>query len=203
MKKFTVENARFTVADAYTVRMEYAQDARFCDSSTLFAARQNEAESAEAPARLYFDNDCTVIETENFTLYYKGGRFAPETLWVESDLIEGGVWRFGDKDGENLGGTLHTLDGVDGFRKLPDGLLSRRGCFLIDDSGAPVLENGWVENRSPLHITDAYLFVYGKDYKGALRSLAGVSGRFELPRKYFFGSWYSDRKSTRLNSSHS
>lgn len=191
MKKFTVGNARFTVVGAYTVRMEYAQDACFCDSSTLFADRQNHAESAETPARMYFDNDCAVIETENFTLYYKGGRFAPETLWVKSDLAEGGVWRFGDNDGENLGGTLHTLDGVDGFRRLPDGLLSRRGCFLIDDSGAPVLENGWIENRSPLHITDAYLFVYGKDYKGALRSLANISGKFELPRKYFFGSWYS------------
>ena len=61
-------------------------------------------------------------------------------------------WKYADKSEGNLGGTLATLDGVDGHRPLPDGLLSRDGWYVIDDSGTPVFADGWLQKRSEKHV---------------------------------------------------
>ena len=166
--------------------MEYAENGAFVDDETLFAKRD-----------FWWDAECEngdvlKIETEQITLYYKGGEFSSDALWA--DIHAGDfetVWHFGDKNEYNLGGTLHTLDGVAGFKPLPDGIISRDGWYVVDDSGTPVFRDGWLENRSDLHKADMYLFAYGSNYRQALNDLATVSGKFELPRKYFFGSWYS------------
>lgn len=182
-------NARFSVLCEGVIRMEYAKNGAFEDRDTLFAQRG----SALYPANVSSLGDTLTVEADAFTLTYTGGEaFSPENLSVR--IRTGGVdttWRFGDKNKNNLGGTLSTLDGVDGFRDVPDGLLSRDGWYVIDDSCTPVLEDGWIKNREKEHLTDIYLFCYGHDYKKALRFLATVSGAMEMPRKYFLGSWYS------------
>lgn len=183
---YVKDNARFTVMTEGVIRMEYSADGRFVDGETLFAKRDSLWDAAVT------DGDALVIETENLTLFYKGGEFSAETLFadIHVDGFEN-RWHYGDANKENLGGTLHTLDGVDGFRPLPDGLLARDGWYVIDDSATPYFENGWILNRDENHKTDIYLFAYGRNYKAALSDLAAVSGKMELPRKYFFGSWYS------------
>lgn len=186
MSIYIKDNARFTVISDGVIRMEYAEGGAFVDGETLFAKRGMLWE-AEA-----YEDDGLVIKTGSITLYYKGGEFSAETLYA--DICAEGAdvrWHYGDKNKENLGGTLSTLDGVCGFKPLPDGLLSRDGWFVIDDSETPVFEDNWIENRDEGHKVDIYLFAYGKNYRLALSDLATVSGRFELPRKYFFGSWYS------------
>jgi hypothetical protein len=75
-----------------------------------------------------------------------------------------------------------------------DGLLDRAGWRLLDDTQSSVwTANGWVERR-PAHgdIEDGYLFVYGHDYAGALRTLARLTGYAPLPPRNLFGVWYSD-----------
>ena len=186
MSIYTKGNARFTVMTEGVIRMEYATDGVFVDGETLFAKRDMMWDAAVT------DGDVLTIETEQITLYYKGGEFSSDTLYA--DIHVDGFetkWHFGDTNKENLGGTLHTLDGVDGFRDLPDGLLARDGWYVIDDSATPFFRDGWIENRGEGHVIDMYLFAYGRNYKSALSDLAAVSGKFELPRKYFFGSWYS------------
>ena len=183
---FTKDKARFTVMTEGVIRMEYSESGTFVDGETLFAKRDAIWDAAVT------DGDILKIETENVTLYYKGGEFSADTLWadIHVDGFET-TWHFGDTNKENLGGTLHTLDGVDGFRDLPDGLLAKDGWYVIDDSATPFFKDGWIENRCECHKIDMYLFAYGRNYKGALSDLAAVSGKMEIPRKYFFGSWYS------------
>lgn len=179
-------NARFTVLCDGVIRIEYDENGIFTDGKTLFATRDCEF-SADIS-----DGEILCIKTDKFTLFYNGGEFTSNTLYA--DIHVGSFkarWHFGDANPGNLKGTLHTLDGVGGFKELPDGLLSRDGWYVVDDSGTPYFENGWIKNRDGSHKTDIYLFAYGKNYKAALRDLAAVSGKFTLPRKYFFGSWYS------------
>ncbi len=186
MSVYIKDNARFTVISDGVIRMEYAEEGAFVDGETLFAKRGMLGNSKA------YEDGCLVIETESITLYYKGGEFTPETLYA--DIHAEGVdvrWHYGDINKENLWGTLSTLDGVCGFKPLPNGLLSRDGWFVIDDSGTPVFDGDWIKNRDGRHTVDAYLFSYGRNYRLALSNLAEVSGRFALPRKYFFGSWYS------------
>ncbi len=186
MSVYIKGNARFTVISDGVIRIEYAEGGAFVDGETLFAKRGMFWE-AEA-----FDGEAFVIQTENITLYYEGGEFTPETLYadIHAEDVET-RWHYGDENKENLGGTLSTLDGVCGEVPLPDGLLSRDGWYVIDDSATPVFTDNWIENRDEAHKVDIYLFAYGRNYRMALTDLAAVSGRFELPRKYFFGSWYS------------
>ncbi len=184
--KIVKGNARFTVITEGAVRIEYAADGNFENAPTLFAARGTQADAKVT------DGEILTVKTEKLTLYYHGGEFSHDSLYA--DIHAGGKncrWHYGDKNEENLGGTLHTLDGVSGFQKIPEGLLSRDGWQIIDDSGSCVLCDGWVKNRNDKHIHDLYLFVYGKDFKAALSDFFAVSGKAALPRKNFFGSWYS------------
>lgn len=188
MNTYIKNNARFTVMREGVIRMEYAEGGAFCNDETLFAKRD-----AEYEAKFTLDGDILTVETGSVTLTYKGdGMFCHDNLYAY--ICTGGVdtvWHFGDQNRENLKGTLSTLDGVDGFREVPDGLLSRDGWYVIDDSAAPVLGDGWIKNRDSAHKCDMYLFTYGHNYKQALKDLAAVSGDMEMPRKYFLGSWYS------------
>lgn len=187
MDKYIKDNARFTVITDGCIRIEYAENGAFLDDPTLFAVRESTCD-----AEICDKADSLTIKTSKLTLTYTGGELGPESLFcrIHTAGVDS-VWHYGDELKNNLGGTLVTLDGVDGRRPLPDGIMSRDGYYVIDDSKKPVLENGWIKNRDSAHKCDLYLFAYGKDYKAALRDLAAASGRFELPRKCFFGSWYS------------
>lgn len=188
MDKYIKGNARFTVITEGVVRMEYSERGEFLDDPTLFAARENTTDA-------FFSDisETLTVKTEKFTLTYKGtDPFSKENLYcrIHTAGIDT-VWHHGDELKNNLKGTLTTLDGVDGDRPLPDGIISTDGFYVIDDSGKPFLKNGWVENRCESHKSDLYLFAYGLDFKAALKDLAKVSGEFPLPRKCIFGSWYS------------
>lgn len=183
---YTADKARFTVMCEGVIRIEYSEDCNFTNGKTLFAER-----GAECNADISC-GEVTCIKTKKITLYYHGGEFSKDTLYA--DIHTGNLstrWHFGDANMGNLKGTLHTLDGVSCFKELPEGLLSRDGWYVVDDSGTPYFDNDWIKNRASSHTADLYLFAYGKDYKATLRDLAAVSGKFPLPRKYFFGSWYS------------
>ncbi len=111
------------------------------------------------------------------------------------------VWRPGDSQSRNLGGTLSTLDGLRDARPLDPGLLSRDGWFLIDDSDGHLLdEQGWAVCRSwrgydagpqANRRIDWYLFAYADDFAAAMQSLSQVSGPVPLPRRSTLGAWYS------------
>ncbi len=106
---------------------------------------------------------------------------------------EAAAWTPAARQTANLGGTLSTLDGLRGPVPLPDGLLSRDGWYLIDDTHGHRLEpdGGFRAREAAPGCTDWYLFAYGQDYRAALAALAAVSGPVPLPRRPLLGSWYS------------
>lgn len=186
--EYIFKNARFTVITEGVIRMEYAENAHFLDDATLFAIRENTTD-----AEIAVEKGIITVKTPKLTLTYKGDeRFSSQNLSVHVHTAGvDTVWCFGDELKNNLGGTLVTMDGVDGERDLPDGLISRDGFYVIDDSGKPVLCDGWIKNRSDDHLVDLYFFAYGSDYKAALRDLSAACGKMELVRKCVMGSWYS------------
>lgn len=200
----TAGHARFTVIAPGCIRMEYAPRQGFVDAPTLFAANR---------AACWSDADITqtdailTLDTCQLRLEYRpdGLPFSPKNLRVTFKIgEESAEWNPESHNTRNLGGPVPTLDGWDGPRELPDGLLSRDGWYLLDDSGQPLLKNGWIEQRpggmgSPSKDhkqfavntdLDWYLFAYGTDYKSALRALSTLSGQVPMPRRHIFGSWY-------------
>ena len=186
-----VGNARFMVITPTCVRIEYASYAHFVDAPSLFAA---DRKTRFAGFRAGRNGASTVIDTGVIRLTYTpdGKDFSSSNL--NAVIRRNGMtthWAPGAPNPGNLGGTIRTLDGVAGPVDLGQGLLSRDGWFLLDDSQTPVLTKSWVQSRPAESGTDWYLFGYGHDYRSALKSLAAIGGVVPLPRKYALGAWYS------------
>ncbi|MET7420447.1 TIM-barrel domain-containing protein [Dactylosporangium sp. NPDC005555] len=89
----------------------------------------------------------------------------------------------------NLGGWRRSLDYADGPRPLYDGLLSRDGWFLLNDS-ATALATGQPRTVQDTY-QDGYLFGYGQDYRRALQDLRDLTGPAVTLPRWAFGTWFS------------
>ena len=186
-----VGNARFTVLTPLCIRLEYAPGGKFVDQPSLFAANRQARSDA---FHLTQAGGATTLDTGAIRLTYTpdGQPFSPSNL--QAVIHNGGVtahWTPGAPNPGNLGGTIRTLDGADGPEDLGQGLISRDGWYLLDDSRTPLLTADWVQSRPADAGTDWYLFGYGDDYKDALKSLTAIGGPVPMPRKYALGTWYS------------
>jgi hypothetical protein len=175
--------ARFTVISAYCIRMEYAAKNGFVDAPTLFAYdRRRRLDGVE----VLRENGTLRIRTKMISIVYRpdGKQFHPGNLSVTFDSGERKfTWEPGQKNSKNLGGPVPTLDGVGAPFALPDGLLSRDGWYLLDDSGQPVLIDGWIhqragggpqgENESPMGTTIRELCARWRGSRDRFRCPAG------------------------------
>jgi len=181
---------RITVLTPRVVRLEYAPDGAFEDRpSQAFWYRERpvpDFETAEGDDRLAVETDALRLE------YVPGEPFAPDTL---SATVHGTdeEWSYGDEDDANLGGTVRTLDRVEGATALGDGLLSRDGWAVVDDTDSLVFgEDGWVEPRDDADgYEDLYLLGYGHDYLACLSDLTALSGDVPMVPRWALGNWWS------------
>ncbi|HLP16381.1 MAG TPA: TIM-barrel domain-containing protein [Bacteroidota bacterium] len=184
--------ARFTVITAGCIRIEYSDSGMFIDDPSLFAVHRDELSHQFSLTRRA--DSTIVIETYKLKLTYRpnGKPFSSSNLEIIVKAVQGGTrWTPGVPNTKNLGGTNRTLDGVTDEVPIADGLLSRNGWYLHDDSRRTLFTQDWERERPRSAGTDWYFFAYGTDYKSALKDLAAISGDVPLPRKYVLGSWYS------------
>ncbi|MFX0061810.1 MAG: TIM-barrel domain-containing protein, partial [Candidatus Hermodarchaeota archaeon] len=106
----------------------------------------------------------------------------------------GTVWHYGDIDNQNLKGTTRTLDRADGKIPLEDGLISRAGWSIIDDSTSLVFnDDGWLEERAEdsINYKDLYFFGFGNDYEQCLKDYCKLAGPVPLLPRWALGNWWS------------
>jgi len=182
--------ARFTVLTPTLLRLEWTPDGVFEDRPSLFAVRRR---FTVPPFEQRLDEQRLMIRTEVLTLNYRAddGPFAEGNLRIRIGGDPTVEWMPGTPNRGNLGGTVRTLDECKGCVDLPDGILSRDGWFLLDDSLRPLFDNGWVAPRVEGGRQDWYFFGYGRDYVRALKDLMSVGGPIPLPPRFALGSWYS------------
>jgi alpha-glucosidase (family GH31 glycosyl hydrolase) len=182
--------ARFEVITPSLIRLEHSPDARFEDRPTLTTA-------GRMPTQPRFSTSVSggdrIIRTSRLTLRWRRGTapFGPDNLSV----------RIGDRTvrpslGPNpspLGGWRRSLDHTDGPAPLHEGVLSRDGWYVLDDSGTALLTGDWFESRAAGNggYQDLYLFAYGRDYVRALRDLRVLTGAAPLLPRKAFGVWFS------------
>jgi alpha-glucosidase (family GH31 glycosyl hydrolase) len=204
MIPYTTEHARFSFLTPDCLRLEHAPDGAFVDTPSLFASHRPEASQPYESAR---DGEWHVLRSSLLELRYleDGRSFHEGNLKIRSLGRERGAfdWQPGQGQEDNLKGPLPTLDAVRGPVPMPDGLLSRDGWFLHDDSRGHLLKDFWVAQRPALpdattepasykihYRQDWYFFGYGRDYQAGLDALMVVSGKVPLPRKVVLGSWF-------------
>ncbi|KAL3474040.1 glycosyl hydrolases family 31-domain-containing protein [Aspergillus californicus] len=182
---------RFTLLSDRLIRFEWAEDGEFEDRASTFAINRD----FTVPEFRSFDSDELEIVTDHFHLSYTKQKFSPESLifYFNGKSVKYGTpWRFGTPTEFNLGGTARTLDGVDGRCDMGDGVLSKAGYAVIDDSKSMLFDGkGFVAARKPGERYDCYLFAYGRDYKAAIKALYAVSGEQPAIPRFSLGNWWS------------
>ncbi len=190
---FRGPNVRFTVLTSRLLRLEYSPTGEFEDRpSQAFWFRKQPLTEHECTK----ENGRYTITTAHLRLDYAPtdgeAGFTPETLSIT--LPESGTtWHFGDEDNLNLLGTARTLDNVDGALTLEDGLLSRSGYAVYDDTPRLVFNaDGWLEPRqAPAGTLDLYFFGYGQDAAACLQDFARVAGPAPVLPRWSLGNWWS------------
>jgi alpha-glucosidase (family GH31 glycosyl hydrolase) len=184
-------NVRFTVLASRLIRLEYSRDGIFEDRpSQPFWYRKQ-----PVPAFKKSISDKMIeIESDDLHLRYRLSRFG-FTRWTLSITLKqtGVTWRYGDSSRRagNLKGTARTLDGDFGNTRLEDGLLSRAGWSLVDDSRSLVFnEKGWLEPRTREE-NDLYFFGYGTDAAACLHDFTRIAGPIPMIPRYILGNWWS------------
>ncbi|MCC5891667.1 glycoside hydrolase family 31 protein [Exiguobacterium sp.] len=181
---------RFTVLTSQLIRMEYAEDGVFEDRPTQVVWNRE----FDVPDFRVVENEHELqIITEHVHLYYVKGPFAPNTLYVDvkgnfstyySRYTFHGVER-------TLKGTARTLDHVDGAVELEEGIASKQGYAVIDDSTSFIMtDDRFVEPRRK-GIHDLYYFGYGHEYRQALRDFYQLTGPTPLLPRKALGNWWS------------
>jgi len=204
-----VGKARFTVLTPEMIRMEWAADGKFENHASFVFINRHlpvpKFSKEEAGKKL-------TLQTSALKLTYDGsteeGKFTAGNLSVEL-TVEGKqvTWHPGMMDSENLQGTTRTLDGARGSQTrepIEQGLVSRSGWALVDDSTRPQFDSDnfsfkegekspwpWVMERPAGDRQDWYFFGYGHEYRKALGDYVKVAGKIPLPPRFAFGTWWS------------
>ncbi len=182
--------ARFTFLTSRLVRMEFDPDGTFEDKPSLTYWYRNQPAPQLSVTR---KDKWLSIETDYLILhFYENNRFHWRDLWIE--LKENRrVWRYGDAENTNLGGTTRTLDTTRGPLQLDPGLVSRSGWATVDDSKNLVLDDQlWptLRNKS-LGYKDIYFYGYAQYYLDTVKEHQLVSGKPGLLPRWALGNWWS------------
>lgn len=181
---------RFTLLTSKLIRIEYAADGLFEDHPTQTVLNR---QFAVPEFRVIEDDKQLQIITEHLHLYYLKGEFNSSSLYIDlkGQFSEwGSRWYFGEQP-ETLKGTYRTLDLADGAVALDEGVISKDGFSLIDDSESCLLtEEGWVEPRKA-DVIDLYFFGYGREYLQAIADFYRLTGVTPLLPRQLLGNWWS------------
>lgn len=184
----TCGNVRVTVLTDCLLRIEYCDTGRFEDraSQTVFYR-----DFAPCTYQTVQDGVWLTAETAALRLCCRTDvPFSADTLAVALKNEPASYWHYGDEP-ETLKGTTKTLDGVNDGIPLEDGLCSRLGYALLDDSKTMLLsEDGWVMPR-PAGTTDLYFFGYGYDYRRCIADYYRLTGIPPMLPAYALGNWWS------------
>lgn len=164
-----------------TPRMIRIEHGGFCDQPTQAVWYRN----FQAP-RFTVDKKGTgiIIKTEKCAFYYD--MRARKMRRIELNGF-GTIRGFGG----NFKGTCRTLDMTNGATPLGDGIFSRSGATVIDDSRSLILtEEGKIIPR-PAGTDDKYYLAFGRDFRGGLREFFDLTGHTPLLPRFCLGNWWS------------
>ena len=197
------EHWRIGILTESLIRLEWSDSGEFEDRLTQMAV--NRDFGADPEFTVTHRNGLLIVDTPALYLTYDGKPFSKEGLSI---VVKGvsdtqfNTWHYGDAPLHNLKGTARTLDEADGEIALDDGVLSRDGWAVIDDSGSNVIVEAdevdgktnplgtWVRPRDHAE-TDIYFFGYGRRYIEAVQDFYTLAGPTPLLPRYALGNWWS------------
>lgn len=187
--------ARFTVLTPRLLRLEWSHTGEFEERGTFAFPNRYTPNVANFTVQTDSEGVLT-IDTGYLKVQYRpgSGPFSPQNLQIKYEVAgQNHSWTPGTPNPLNLGGTNRTLDNTSGDVRISEGLVSRAGWSLFDDSKSVLLNpsNSWVEPRRNPDDQDWYFFGYGHDYKAALHEYIEFGGAIPLVPRFVLGAWWS------------
>ena len=175
---------RLTVITPSLIRLEHGA---FTDDATQTVICRN---FGEVPMKVWRDEGKLLLETACLSLQLDASAPLSEAVSIRGLGPCAFFWTWGRKPLQNLKGTTSTLDEVNGACHLEDGLCSRDGFAMLDDSGtARLTPDGTFAKRESC--IDLYFFGYGHDYTQCVRDYYRLTGVPQLLPAFVFGNWWS------------
>ena len=179
------KNTRFTVITPCLLRIERVSKGKFCDEPTQSVWFRD---FDKPEFKVNESQDTIEIKTTkaNFLYSFK----AQKMLRIK--LRDGRVAT--NYTSGNLKGTCRTLDITAGIITLGDGVCSKNGVAILDDSDTLILtDDGSIIPRK-YKGKDEYYFAYGNNYIGATQDLYKLTGKVPLIPRYALSNWWSRYK---------
>ena len=179
------KNTRFTVITPCLLRIERVSKGKFCDEPTQSVWFRD---FDKPEFKVNESQDTIEIKTTkaNFLYSFK----AQKMLRIK--LRDGRVVT--NYTSGNLKGTCRTLDITAGIITLGDGVCSKNGVAILDDSDTLILtDDGSIIPRK-YKGKDEYYFAYGNNYIGATQDLYKLTGKVPLIPRYALSNWWSRYK---------
>ena len=184
------EKYRITMLTECLVRLEYSENGVFEDRPTQMVFHRDFPKTEFTVIKT---NDGIQISTTYLQIKYNEKDFSPSGLSIQfrgNLTAYHSIWHYGDKI-TDLGGTARTLDEADGEIPLENGIISKNGFSVLDDSKSQaILEDGWIEPRQK-GIKDIYFWGYGHNYKQAISDFYKLCGKTPMLPRYALGNWWS------------
>ncbi|GAA6122034.1 glycoside hydrolase family 31 protein [Bifidobacterium psychraerophilum] len=210
----TGDHWRIGVLTESLVRLEWSEDGAFEDHCSQTVINRDVMAGKSIDMHVYEQDDLLVIETPALHLSYDRRPFSKEGLQIRVKGMDGysGTWHYGFDQHANLKGTARTLDGADGAIELGEGLISRDGWSVIDDSKTNILtaeascvQDGIDGNTGhapsmgeivrimprPEGRSDLYFFGYGHRFSQAIKDFYKLTGPTPLLPRFALGNWWS------------
>lgn len=189
---------RITVLQDRLFRLEQSANKKFRDEATQSVWYRD---MSQQNFQVTKEDACIKVKTKSCTLVIRENR--------EDCYAEIGEKRLLLNNEGNLSGTARTLDGYAGdlfvgFHNKNDGdavenqrlalehgVCSQSGVAIFDDSKSLTLgKDGEIKAERADH-TDEYIFIYGDDYRSAVKALYMICGSTPLIPRFALGNWWS------------
>jgi len=187
---------RVSVITSRLVRVENSDNMVFTDEATQTVWNRSNPQFANGDFDIRRDGGKIVVETEHMIFIFrkKDGDFVKAYFKEDKRTVT-------DPHEGNLLGTYRTLDGFSGDKKvkgkkikLSDGVISRKGLAVMDDSKSLLVnESSHITPRKNKG-TDNYYFAYGSDYRGCLRDFYALTGEVPFIPRYALSNCWSRYK---------
>ena len=192
-------NYRYTVLTDRLIRIEKG---RFTDEATISIFNRK---TGKVSFTSKISTHKVVIKTKELILTFDEEKpFEANFVVFKKDLEK--KKRFLDNK-ENLKGTMRTLDtyfdggfcvrrDITDFRietlPLSDGILSKNGVSVIDDTISPILlDDGLPHERPDGTEYDKYVFASFNDYQSLINDFYQITGPVPLIPRWALGNWWS------------
>lgn len=186
---------RVTLLGSMLLRVEEDESDCFCDEATQvvwFRDQPHVWHQVEA------QEDACIIVTERV-------RFCLREPLAQSEVVLSDGRKVALDNAGNLLGTYRTLDCCDGDFAIPyggkreqghtialeNGVLSRNGVAVLDDSASLLLAPDGTVMPRPHPQRDWYLFAYGWEYRQAIQGLYAICGAPPHLPRFALGNWWS------------